>query len=115
VAGPDTSLNHQPANAIKAAASKAGVAVSDLELLEINEAFAAVSVASIEALGAQVDQVNIHGGAIAIGHPVGASGARITGHLARSLADLGVGRKGAIGICGGGGQGVGIILESLGD
>jgi acetyl-CoA C-acetyltransferase len=115
VAGPDTSLNHQPANAIKAAASKAGVAVSDLELLEINEAFAAVSVASIEALGRHVDQVNIHGGAIAIGHPVGASGARIVGHLARSLADLGAGRKGAIGICGGGGQGVGIILESLGN
>jgi acetyl-CoA C-acetyltransferase len=114
VAGPDTSLNHQPANAIKAAAGKAGVAVSKLELLEINEAFAAVSVASIEALGAHTDQVNIHGGAIAIGHPVGASGARIVGHLARSLAQLGAGRKGAIGICGGGGQGVGIILESLG-
>ncbi len=115
VAGPDTSLNHQPANAIKAAATKAGVSVSELELFEINEAFAAVSAASIDALGVSNDRVNIHGGAIAIGHPVGASGARIVGHLARSLAELGAGRRGAIGICGGGGQGVGIILESLGD
>jgi acetyl-CoA C-acetyltransferase len=114
VAGPDTSLNHQPANAIKAAALKAELEIGDLELFEINEAFASVSVASIAALGTSTDQVNIHGGAIAIGHPVGASGARIVGHLARSLAELGAGHKGAIGICGGGGQGVGIILESLG-
>jgi acetyl-CoA C-acetyltransferase len=114
VAGPDYSLNLQPANAVKAAAAKAGVAVSDLELFELNEAFAAVSVASTEALGAHTDQVNIHGGAIAIGHPVGASGARIVGHLARTLAELGAGHKGAVGICGGGGQGVGIVLESLG-
>ncbi len=114
VAGPDYSLNHQPANAVKLAAAKAGVAISDLELFEINEAFAAVSAASTEALGVSSDKVNIHGGAIAIGHPVGASGARIVGHLARSLAALGAGHKGAIGICGGGGQGVGIIVESLG-
>ena len=114
VAGPDYSLNHQPANAVTVAATKAGLNVSDLELFELNEAFAAVSVASAEALGAHTDQVNIHGGAIAIGHPVGASGARIVGHLARSLAELGAGHKGAVGICGGGGQGVGIILESLG-
>ncbi len=114
VAGPDYSLNHQPANAIKVAAAKAGLAISDLELFEINEAFAAVSAASVEALGVSNDKVNIHGGAIAIGHPVGASGARIVGHLARSLASLGAGHKGAIGICGGGGQGVGIIIESLG-
>jgi acetyl-CoA C-acetyltransferase len=114
VAGPDYSLNLQPANAVKAAAAKAGVDLADLELFELNEAFAAVSVASSEALGAHTDQVNIHGGAIAIGHPVGASGARIVGHLARSLAALGAGHKGAIGICGGGGQGVGIIIESLG-
>ncbi len=114
VAGPDYSLNHQPANAIKVAAAKAGLDVSGLELFEINEAFAAVSAASVEALGVSNDKVNIHGGAIAIGHPVGASGARIVGHLARSLAALGAGHKGAIGICGGGGQGVGIIVESLG-
>ncbi len=114
VAGPDYSLNHQPANAIKVASAKAGLSISDLELFEINEAFAAVSAASVEALGVSNDKVNIHGGAIAIGHPVGASGARIVGHLARSLAALGAGHKGAIGICGGGGQGVGIILESLG-
>ncbi len=114
VAGPDYSLNLQPANAVKAAAAKAGVDLADLELFELNEAFAAVSVASSEALGAHTDQVNIHGGAIAIGHPVGATGARLAGHLARSLAELGPGHKGAVGICGGGGQGVGIILESLG-
>ncbi len=114
VAGPDYSLNHQPANAIKTAAAKAGLEVSSLELFEINEAFAAVSVASTEALGVTSDKVNIHGGAIAIGHPVGASGARIVGHLARTLASLGSGHKGAVGICGGGGQGVGIVIESLG-
>jgi acetyl-CoA C-acetyltransferase len=114
VAGPDYSLNHQPANAIKEAAAKAGLELRGLELFEINEAFAAVSAASTEALGVSSDKVNIHGGAIAIGHPVGASGARIVGHLARSLAAIGAGRKGAIGICGGGGQGVGIILESIG-
>ncbi len=114
VAGPDYSLNHQPANAIKTAAAKAGLEVSSLELFEINEAFAAVSVASTEALGVKSDKVNIHGGAIAIGHPVGASGARIVGHLARTLASLGSGHKGAVGICGGGGQGVGIVIESLG-
>jgi acetyl-CoA C-acetyltransferase len=110
VAGPDYSLNHQPANAIKAAADKAGVEVSDLSLFEINEAFAAVTVASTDALGVASERVNVHGGAIAIGHPVGASGARIVGHLARSLE---AGQKGAIGICGGGGQGVGIVIESL--
>lgn len=111
VAGPDYSLNHQPANAVKVAATKAGISVADLELFELNEAFAAVSAASAEALGVSNDRVNIHGGAIAIGHPVGASGARIVGHLARSLKP---GQKGAVGICGGGGQGVGIILEALG-
>jgi acetyl-CoA C-acetyltransferase len=111
VAGPDYSLNHQPANAIKTAAESAGISVADLALIEINEAFAAVSVASMEALGVTPDKVNTHGGAIAVGHPVGASGARIVGHLARSLT---AGQKGAIGICGGGGQGVGIVIESLG-
>ena len=111
VAGPDYSLNHQPANAIKEAATKAGLSVNDLSLFEINEAFAAVSVASMDALGVSSDKVNIHGGAIAVGHPVGASGARIVGHLARSLE---AGQKGAVGICGGGGQGVGIIIEAIG-
>ena len=111
VAGPDYSLNHQPANAIKAAAAKAGVKLSELSLFEINEAFAAVSVASMEALGISSDKVNIHGGAIAVGHPVGASGTRIVGHLARSLS---AGQIGAVGICGGGGQGVGIIIEAIG-
>jgi len=114
VAGPDYSLNHQPANAIKTAAESAEISVADLSLIEINEAFAAVSVASMQSLGVAPDKVNVHGGAIAVGHPVGASGARIVGHLVRSLNQLGAGRKGAIGICGGGGQGVGIIIESLG-
>ena len=113
VAGPDFSLNLQPANAINAALARAGHTVSDLKSVEINEAFAAVGVASIEALGLDPAIVNPDGGAIAIGHPIGSSGARIVGHLARNLQRIGSGSIGAIGICGGGGQGVGIVAEAI--
>lgn len=113
VAGPDVTLHSQPANAIAAAAGKAGVAVADLAAIEINEAFAAVSVQSTKDLGVSPEIVNATGGAIAIGHPIGASGTRIVGHLARRLAREGVGSIGAAGICGGGGQGSAVILRAL--
>jgi acetyl-CoA C-acetyltransferase len=113
VAGPDYSLNLQPSNAISAALARCGRTTADLKSVEINEAFAAVGVASTEALGISPEIVNPDGGAIAIGHPIGSSGARIVGHLARNLQKLGSGSVGAIGICGGGGQGVGIVVESI--
>ena len=113
VAGPDFSLNLQPSNAITAALEKAGRSTSDLKSVEINEAFASVGVASTQALGIDPAIVNPDGGAIAIGHPIGSSGARIVGHLARNLQKAGSGSIGAIGICGGGGQGVGIVVEAI--
>jgi acetyl-CoA C-acetyltransferase len=113
VAGPDYSLNLQPSNAIQAALKREGKSVADLNQVEINEAFAAVGVASTEALGISPDRVNIDGGAIALGHPIGSSGTRIVGHLARNLQREGSGALGAIGICGGGGQGVAILVEAL--
>jgi len=113
VAGPDYSLNLQPSNAIAAALARGGRTTADLKSVEINEAFAAVGVASTEALGISPEIVNPDGGAIAIGHPIGSSGARIVGHLARNLQKLGPGSIGAIGICGGGGQGVGIVVEAI--
>ena len=113
VAGPDVSLHSQPANAIKAALIKASRQVTDLVAVEINEAFAAVSVHSTRELGVDPGIVNAHGGAIALGHPIGASGTRIVGHLARRLATAGSGSIGAAGICGGGGQGSAVILESV--
>ncbi len=82
VAGLDSTLQHQPANAIRAAVAKEGITVADLDLIEINEAFAAVGLASAKELGVPADIVNVNGGAIAIGHPIGRSGARITLHLA---------------------------------
>lgn len=113
VAGPDTSLHSQPANAITAALAKAGVAGSELKSVEINEAFASVAVQSAKDLGVSLDIVNPHGGAIALGHPIGASGARLTGTLARQLQDLGAGSVGAAALCGGGGQGSALILRAL--
>jgi acetyl-CoA C-acetyltransferase len=106
-------LNLQPSKAIQAALKRAGKTVADLDQVEINEAFAAVGVASTEALGISPDRVNIDGGAIALGHPIGSSGTRIVGHLARNLQREGSGALGAIGICGGGGQGVAILVEAL--
>jgi acetyl-CoA C-acetyltransferase len=114
VAGPDTRLHAQPANAIFAALARLdGVTPADLKAVEINEAFAAVAVRSVELLGISGDIVNAHGGAIALGHPVGASGARIVGTLARQLVAAGSGSYGAAGICGGGGQGSAIILRGF--
>ncbi|TKJ99806.1 acetyl-CoA C-acyltransferase [Plantibacter flavus] len=113
VAGPDVSLHAQPSNAIVAALAKTSHTTGDLAAVEINEAFAAVSVHSTDELGVDPAIVNANGGAIALGHPIGASGTRIVGHLARRLAAAGPGSIGAAGICGGGGQGSAIILEAV--
>ena len=110
VAGPDASLQEQPANAIIKACQREGIAVSDLDLLEINEAFAAVGVVSSKALGVSADKVHVNGGAIAVGHPVGMSGARIVLHLALELQRRG-GGTGAAALCGGGGQGDALLLR----
>lgn len=115
VAGPDTHLHSQPARAIAAALAKVegGASAADLAAVEINEAFAAVGLQSTRELGLDPAIVNPHGGAIALGHPIGASGARIVGTLARQLAALGAGSLGAVGICGGGGQGSAIVLRAV--
>jgi acetyl-CoA C-acetyltransferase len=110
VAGPDSTLQSQPANAIRAAVAKEGITVSDLDLIEINEAFAAVGLASMAELGVSEDRVNVNGGAIAIGHPIGMSGARITLHLALELQRRG-GGIGVAALCGGGGQGDALIVR----
>jgi acetyl-CoA C-acetyltransferase len=110
VAGPDASLHEQPSNAIKAALAKAGLSTSDLDLVEINEAFAAVGVVSTKQLGISEDIVNVNGGAIALGHPIGASGARLAVHLAYELRRRG-GGLGAAALCGGGGQGDALLLR----
>jgi acetyl-CoA C-acetyltransferase len=110
VAGPDSSLQHQPAQAIRAAVAKEGITVADLDLIEINEAFAAVGLASAKELDVPADIVNVNGGAIAIGHPIGMSGARLTLHLALELQRRG-GGVGAAALCGGGGQGDALILR----
>jgi acetyl-CoA C-acetyltransferase len=113
VAGPDNSLPSQPSNAIKQALGKAGRTVSDLDLIEINEAFAAVAIQSMRDLGVTGDIVNVNGGAIALGHPLGASGARIALHLCYELHRRG-GGLGAAGLCGGGGQGEALLLRVRG-
>ena len=113
VAGPDNSLHSQPSNAISRALAKAGKTVSDLDLLEINEAFAAVAVQSMRNLKVSPDIVNVNGGAIALGHPLGASGARIALHLCYELGRRG-GGLGAAGLCGGGGQGEALLLRVRG-
>jgi acetyl-CoA C-acetyltransferase len=110
VAGPDNSLQSQPSNAIKRALAKAGLAVSDLDLVEINEAFAAVAIQSMRDLDIDRDKVNVDGGAIAIGHPLGASGARIALHLIYELGRRG-GGLGAAALCGGGGQGDALLFR----
>ena len=112
VAGPDTSLLMQPSHAILQAARKAGVAVSDLDLIEINEAFAAVALASIDDLGVSEDKVNVNGGAIALGHPIGMSGTRLALSALLELRRRG-GGVAAVGLCGGGGQGDAAILRAL--
>ncbi|QXJ21742.1 acetyl-CoA C-acetyltransferase [Actinomadura graeca] len=110
VAGPDNSLQSQPSNAIAHALGKEGLGVDDLDLIEINEAFAAVGVQSVRDLGADPEKVNVNGGAIALGHPVGMSGARIVLHLAYELRRRG-GGVGAAGLCGGGGQGDALVIR----
>jgi acetyl-CoA C-acetyltransferase len=119
VAGPDPSLLHQPANAIRdalrrdasgGASGGAALGVGDLDLIEINEAFAGVALASMRDLGASPDRVNVNGGAIALGHPVGMSGARVVLTLALELRRRG-GGTGAAALCGGGGQGDALILR----
>jgi acetyl-CoA C-acetyltransferase len=109
VAGPDPSLLSQPANAISRALSRADLAVDDIDLFEINEAFAAVAIQSMRDLRVGTDRVNVNGGAIALGHPVGASGARLALHLAIELRRRG-GGTGAAALCGGGGQGEALLL-----
>jgi acetyl-CoA C-acetyltransferase len=110
VAGPDNSLQSQPANAVRKALARQGLTVDDLDLVEINEAFAAVVVQSAKELGVSLERVNVNGGAIALGHPIGMSGARIALHLALELRRRG-GGTGAAALCGGGGQGDALILR----
>jgi acetyl-CoA C-acetyltransferase len=110
VAGPDNSLHSQPSHAISAALSRQGWEAAELDLVEINEAFAAVALQSSKDLGVSADRVNIHGGAIAIGHPIGASGARLALHAALELSRRGSG-KAAVSLCGGGGQGEALLLS----
>jgi acetyl-CoA C-acetyltransferase len=113
VAGPDNaSLLHQPSRAIAQAAEKAGVAVADLDLIEINEAFAAVGIAAMRELGVSDEIVNVNGGAIALGHPIGMSGNRLVLTLLYELGRRG-GGIGAAGLCGGGGQGDAAILRTV--
>ena len=109
VAGPDNSLQAQPARAVQKAMDKAGITASELDVVEINEAFGAVVAHSARELGVSEDIVNIHGGGIAIGHPIGASGARLVVHAAHELARRGSGTA-VVSLCGGGGQGEALIL-----
>jgi acetyl-CoA C-acetyltransferase len=110
VAGPDNSLQSQPSNAISDALRKESLDVSDLDLIEINEAFAAVGIQSMKDLGVTDEVVNVNGGAIALGHPIGMSGARLALTLAYELKRRG-GGTGAAALCGGGGQGDALILH----
>ncbi|MCW2521330.1 MAG: acetyl-CoA acetyltransferase, partial [Mycobacterium sp.] len=110
VAGPDSTLLSQPANAIKTAIAKEGISIDQLDVVEINEAFSAVALASTMELGLDAEKVNVDGGAIAIGHPIGMSGARITLHAALELARRGSGYAVAA-LCGAGGQGDALILR----
>jgi acetyl-CoA C-acetyltransferase len=110
VAGPDSTLQLQPANATAKALEKEGITAADLDLVEFNEAFAAVGIESMRALGLPEEEVNVNGGAIAIGHPLGCSGTRIVLHLALELQRRG-GGVGAAALCGGGGQGEALIVR----
>jgi len=109
IAGPDSTLQDKPARAIQKACDKAGIKPTELDLIEINEAFACVGIASARALGLDEDKVNVNGGAIALGHPIGASGARLVLHLALELQRRG-GGTGVATLCGGGGQGDALIV-----
>jgi acetyl-CoA C-acetyltransferase len=114
VAGPDSaSLLHQPSGAIEAALDRAGMTIGDIDLFEINEAFAAVGIASVADLGISTDVVNVNGGAIALGHPIGMSGNRLALTLLHELRRRG-GGTGAAGLCGGGGQGDALVVRTVG-
>jgi acetyl-CoA C-acetyltransferase len=113
VAGPDNSLHSQPSHAISQALARAGREVADLDLIEINEAFSIVAIQSMRDLGVNPDIVNVNGGAIAIGHPIGASGGRIALHLVYELRRRG-GGLGAAALCGGGGQGEALLFQVRG-
>ncbi|MFZ2510559.1 MAG: acetyl-CoA C-acetyltransferase [Gordonia sp. (in: high G+C Gram-positive bacteria)] len=110
VAGPDSSLQEQPANAILAACQRDGISPADLKVVELNEAFAVVGLASTRKLGIDPQIVNVNGGAIAVGHPIGASGARVVLHTALELKRRG-GGVGAAALCGAGGQGDALIVR----
>ena len=112
VAGPDASLLHQPSRAILQAVERVGMSTSDIDLFELNEAFAAVGVASMKELGITDEVTNVNGGAIALGHPIGMSGTRLALHTLLELGRRG-GGTGAAALCGGGGQGDGIILRTM--
>ncbi|MHC6221887.1 acetyl-CoA C-acetyltransferase [Arthrobacter sp. MMS24-S77] len=109
VAGPDNSLHSQPSHAIRHALDRAGWTTADLDFIEINEAFGSVAVQSLKDLDYPLEKCNIHGGAIALGHPIGASGARLALHAAHELKRRGKG-KAAVALCGGGGQGEALLL-----
>ncbi|WP_418907104.1 acetyl-CoA C-acetyltransferase [Glutamicibacter endophyticus] len=109
VAGPDNSLHSQPSNAIASALNKQGWAAEDLDFIEINEAFGAVACQSLKDLNYPLERTNIHGGAIALGHPIGASGTRLALTAALELQRRGAGRA-AVSLCGGGGQGEALVL-----
>jgi len=110
VAGPDASLPSQPSNAIRRAAARAGVDPGSFDLYEINEAFASVAIQSARELGVGDEKVNVNGGAVALGHPIGASGARLALTLAYELRRRG-GGTGAAALCGGGGQGEALFVR----
>lgn len=112
IAGPDASLLTQPSRAINQALERAGMSVGDIDLFELNEAFAAVGVASMKDLGITDDIVNVNGGAIALGHPLGMSGNRIVLTLLNELKRRG-GGTGAAALCGGGGQGDALIVKTV--
>jgi acetyl-CoA C-acetyltransferase len=113
VAGPDSaSLLHQPSQAINTALERGGLALGDLDLFEINEAFAAVGLASMADLGISDDVVNVNGGAIALGHPIGMSGNRLALTLLYELKRRG-GGTGTAALCGGGGQGDALVLRTI--
>jgi acetyl-CoA C-acetyltransferase len=112
VAGPDASLLSQPSRAISMAVAKAGISISELDLVEINEAFAAVGLNSSDELAIDPNIVNVNGGAISLGHPVGMSGTRIALSAVLELRRRG-GQYAAVGLCGGGGQGDGAVLRLL--
>jgi acetyl-CoA C-acetyltransferase len=109
VAGPDNSLHSQPSAAVSAALTRAGWDLATIDLLEINEAFGSVVAQSLADLDYPLDRTNVHGGAIALGHPIGASGARLAGTAAMELSRRGAGRA-AVALCGGGGQGEALLL-----